>query len=67
VELKQGVYKTWHKGLELKRDDERQIKKMIEEVGFNAKRNGLDADFVLSVPHVKSLFISPRSLSKGTF
>jgi hypothetical protein len=46
VELTQGGDGTWYKGLELKGDNEKQMKKMIEEVGFNAKRNGLDADFV---------------------
>lgn len=46
VELTQGGDGMWYKGLELKGDNEKQMGKRIEEVGFNEHRNGVHADFV---------------------
>jgi hypothetical protein len=46
VELTQGGDGTWYKGVELLGSDEKNMKKKIEEVGWNMKRNGVDADFV---------------------
>jgi hypothetical protein len=46
VELTQGGDGTWYKGVELVGDNEKQMNKRIEEVGWNANRNGVDADFV---------------------
>ena len=46
VELTQGGDGTWYKGLELKGNNEKQMDKRIEEVGWNAKRDGINADFV---------------------
>lgn len=45
-ELSQGGDGTWYKGITVKGSDEKQMKKRIEEIGWNAERNGRDQDFV---------------------
>lgn len=46
VELTQGSDGTWYRGVELKGNDEKKMKMRIDEIGWNMKRNGVDADFV---------------------
>ncbi len=46
VELTQGSDGTWYKGVELEGSDEKKMGKRIDEIGWNMKRNGVEADFV---------------------
>jgi hypothetical protein len=46
TEVSQGADGTWYKGITVKGSEEKQMKKRIEEIGWNAKRNGQDQDFV---------------------